>query len=59
MQDCENTGDTQVYHTLKETLFEGTGYSKNTGGRMENLRSLNVETGLKRILCKLTFFYFF
>eukprot|EP01080_Neovahlkampfia_damariscottae_P006879 gene6879-11041_t len=44
MQDCENTGDTLVYHTLMETLFEGTGYSQNTGGRMENLRKLQVDT---------------
>jgi Zn-dependent M16 (insulinase) family peptidase len=44
MQDCENTGNEKTHHTLMETLFEGTGYSFNTGGRLENLRSLNVET---------------
>lgn len=44
MQGSENTGDSLTYHGLMETLFEGSGYSFNTGGRLEDLRKLNIKT---------------
>lgn len=43
MDACENRGSTKTYHTLMETLYAGSSYQWNTGGRVENLRSLTAD----------------
>lgn len=43
MQACENTGSDLTYHAMMESLYKGSGYACNTGGKLENLRTLSVE----------------
>ncbi|GES88292.1 metalloenzyme, LuxS/M16 peptidase-like protein [Rhizophagus clarus] len=45
MQGRENSGESRVYLRYKRLMYpEGCGYRSETGGLMENLRVLNVET---------------
>jgi Zn-dependent M16 (insulinase) family peptidase len=43
MQSRENKSNELLYRTMLEELYSGTGYMYNTGGRVENLRSLCID----------------
>ena len=40
MEARENTGESLTHRTMMENLFKGSGYTSETGGLLENLRSL-------------------
>jgi Zn-dependent M16 (insulinase) family peptidase len=43
MQGCENTSSSLTHETIMKTLYKGSGYEYNTGGKVQDLRDLTVQ----------------
>jgi hypothetical protein len=44
MQGRENSAESRMFYELQRTMFAGTGYAAETGGRLKDLRELTADT---------------